>query len=128
MTGRLLGGTTRRGLVALVLATAACTTAGGTGGGGGTAGGSATPSSCHSNPQWAVGDSLTAGVYGVAGWPNQAPAYGHFASLGFVGYTAEVLEGWTKDQVAACMLDRRPTEIVLAAGINDLARASHSTR
>ena len=111
------------GFVVLVFA-AACATSpstgssesSGSGGSGGTA-----AAYCFSSPRWAVGDSLTKGVYGISGWPNQSPAYGHFANLGAVGALARDLVPWTKGEVGVCKPGERPIEIVFAAGINDLA-------
>jgi hypothetical protein len=104
-------------LVALfVLASVACST-GGSDHGGGT---SALVASC-SGQSWAVGDSITKGVLGVTGWPDQPPAAGHFENLGVPGAYARDLAPWTESKVAACAPGTGPQEVVFAAGINDLA-------
>jgi lysophospholipase L1-like esterase len=101
--------------IAIGLMATACTT-----GAGGATGNAVAPTTCHSSRRWAVGDSITAGVLGVAGWPNQPPAYGNFANLGYPGSKAKDIIPWIEAEVAACSPDQRPTEVVFAAGINDL--------
>jgi lysophospholipase L1-like esterase len=97
------------GLLAAAMVAAGCTTATGL-----------QAAACHGNRNWAVGDSLTSGAGGVDGWPDQPPATGHFANLGVIGVTAAKDETWAETQVTACARGTQPTEILLAAGVNDL--------
>jgi lysophospholipase L1-like esterase len=105
-------------LVLVALALGACATPGSVGGSGG---GTAAVASCPTSaPRWAVGDSITAGFYGVAGWPDQPPTAGQFVNLGQPGHYAKDLVPTTLARLASCQPDQLPAQIVFAAGINDI--------
>jgi hypothetical protein len=75
--------------------------------------------SCHDQPRWAVGDSVTnEDKLGIPGWPNQGSQYGTWGDLGVPGATAASLSTWLLDTLPTC--DVRPSLIVFEAGINDL--------
>ncbi len=94
----------------LAILTVACTTS--------PSGGAA--ASCH-GARWAVGDSITnESPIGIAGWPNQGVAAGHWTNLGQPGGTAAYLADWTLAQLTACV-DEKPELIVFEAGLVDIA-------
>jgi hypothetical protein len=99
-------------LAVTVLFAVACSTA--------PSGSAGMSSGCHAGPKWATGDSITKGVLGIAGWPNQPPAAGHYTNLGVgaasIGYLANMIE----TDLASCDPGDLPQEVVIAAGLIDL--------
>jgi lysophospholipase L1-like esterase len=120
-------------LVLLACALAACTAAGSSdldsssssSSSSSSAAGGRTPgvATCDPGIGWAVGDSITAGYLGVAGWPDQPPNAGHFINLGRPGHYAKDLVPTTLAELAACDRADLPTQVVFAAGINDIHTA-----
>jgi lysophospholipase L1-like esterase len=91
------------------------------------AGGGRLEASCPSNPNWAVGDSLTSGLTDVTGWPDQNPPWapGSFANKGVGGQAIAWLTYQTGRDLAKCAEDGtpEPDKVVFLGGANDIANA-----
>src|SRR6478735_4261051 len=107
------------GLVVVALAAAACATPPPGAGGGHVV------ASCPTSTKWAVGDSITAGVSPVLGWPDQNPPIdaGTYANKGIGGNTIAGLTYQTAKDLDECATQSapKPQQIVFVAGSNDLA-------
>ena len=94
------------------------------------AGGGRLEPSCPEIDRWAVGDSITKGYGGVAGWPDQTSVLpsGEFSNKGVGGQTIAWLSRQTGFDFARCAEQgaAMPDQVVFMAGTNDLANAQLS--
>jgi lysophospholipase L1-like esterase len=90
-------------------------------------GGAVQTPTCPTITRWAVGDSFTTGVNGIAGWPDQNPPIptGKYANKGVPGSVVPQLLAQTQADFLQCGTNATPlpTKVVFLAGANDMANS-----
>jgi hypothetical protein len=110
----------RLSLVAIALLTVSCATAGGEGGVTSTT----VPGTCPSVTRWAATDSVGHPLDGKTGWISTPSQAGLWSDLARAGATAANRSALALNLEQTCT----PSEIVLEAGINDLAYGATVTQ